>query len=189
MDKAEGAGHERPRVGPVIRRWRNERGMTLSAMAAASGLNLGYLSQIENDKASPSLDALAAIAAALDVRIAWLLQDDAPPPRVVRLADRPVFEAPISPTAFGTIVDGGQARDLRIIEASCMPGTRTGLHAHPGDEHHLVLDGRWRMTQGEHVIEIGPGDYLSWDGSVPHDAECIEGDPGRILIFYRRRGS
>ena len=27
------------------------------------------------------------------------------------------------------------------------------------------------MTQGDHVVELGPGDYLRWDGSIPHDAE------------------
>lgn len=178
----------RPRVGLAIRRWRTERGMTLSAVAQRSGLNLGYLSQIENDKASPSLDALASIADALDVRIAWLLQTDDQPPRVVRAADRPLLESPARENAHATIVDGGLARDIRILEVEAPVGTRSGLHAHTGDEHHVVLAGRWRLIQGEHVVEAGPGDYVAWDASIPHDAECIEGDPGRILLIYRRRG-
>lgn len=177
-----------PRVGPAIRRWRAERGLTLSAVAARSGLNLGYLSQIENDKASPSLDALAAIGAALDVPIAWFLQDDAPPPRIVRAGERPTLEPPFETRGVASIVDGGTARDIRIIEAVVPAGERTGLHAHAGDEHHLVIAGRWRMEQGASVTELGPGDYLAWDASIPHDAECLEGDPGRMLIVYRRRG-
>lgn len=193
MEK-ERAAPAHPRVGPAIRRWRTERGLTLSAMATRSGLNLGYLSQIENDKASPSLDALAAIGAALDVPIAWFLQEDAPPPRVVRAGDRPHLEPPFETptTANATIVDGGTARDVRLIEASVPAGGRSGLHAHEGDEHHLVLTGRWRLTQGTHATDLGPGDYLAWDASIPHDAECLEGDadggPGRVLIVYRRRG-
>ena len=35
----------------------SSRGLTLAAVAERSGLNVGYLSQIENDKASPSLHA------------------------------------------------------------------------------------------------------------------------------------
>jgi transcriptional regulator with XRE-family HTH domain len=177
-----------PRVGPAIRRWRAERGLTLSAVATRSGLNLGYLSQIENDKASPSLDALAAIGTALDVPIAWFLQEDAPPPRVVRAEERPVLDPPFETQGVARIVDGGTARDIRIIEAAVPAGERTGLHAHAGDEHHLVLAGRWRLTQGVHTTDLGPGDYLAWDASIPHDAECLEGDPGRVLIVYRRRG-
>ena len=45
----------KPAVGRQIRRWRAERGLTLANVAERSGLNVGYLSQIENDKASPSL--------------------------------------------------------------------------------------------------------------------------------------
>jgi mannose-6-phosphate isomerase-like protein (cupin superfamily) len=62
------------------------------------------------------------------------------------------------------------------------------VHAHHGDEHHLILSGRWRMSQGDHVVELGPGDYLAWDPSVPHDVENIGDDDGRILIVYPRRG-
>ena len=176
----------RPPVGREIRRWRTERGQTLAQVAATSGLNIGYLSQIENDKASPSLDALAAIGAALDVPIAWFLLDATPPPRVVRASERPVLESGDGGGAVA--VDGGSARDLRIVEATAAPGFRTGLHAHTGDEHHVVLSGRWRMTQGEHVVELGPGDYLVWDAGVPHDAENVGDEPARILIVYPRRG-
>ena len=176
----------RPPVGREIRRWRTERGRTLAQVAARSGLNIGYLSQIENDKASPSLDALAAIGAALDVPIAWFLLDATPPPRVVRVSERPVLESGDGGGAVA--VDGDTARDLRIVEATAAPGFRTGLHAHAGDEHHVVLSGRWRMTQGDHVVDLGPGDYLAWDAGVPHDAENIGDEPARILIVYPRRG-
>src|SRR5215211_3945278 len=76
----------RPRisVGRQVRRWRADRGLTLAAVAEQTGLNLGFLSQIENDKASPSLDTLGALGAALDVPPAWFLIDDVPRPRRAR---------------------------------------------------------------------------------------------------------
>jgi mannose-6-phosphate isomerase-like protein (cupin superfamily) len=173
----------RPPVGQEIRRWRRARSLTLAQVGERSGLNVGYLSQIENEKAAPSLDALVAIAAALDVPAAWLLLDSSTPPRVVRRADRP------SATAFGgtvTEVDAGTSRDLCVLEAAVGPGERTGVHAHSGDEHHVVLDGTFRLTQGEHVHELGPGDYLAWDPSIPHDVENIGTTPGRLLMIYPR---
>src|SRR5664280_1395701 len=87
--KDQPAGARRPAVGREIHRWRRERAMTLARVAERSGLNIGYLSQIENEKAMPSLDALGEIAAALDVPVAWLLVDSSLAPRVVRAADRP----------------------------------------------------------------------------------------------------
>jgi transcriptional regulator with XRE-family HTH domain len=171
-------------VGGEVRRWRLARSLTLAQVGEASGLNVGYLSQIENGKAVPSLDALAGIAAALDVPIAWLLLDSAPAPRIVRAADRPHSE--IEPGGRLEEVDGGTARDVRILEVIVPPGGSTGVHAHTGDEHHVVLSGRWRMIQGESIVELGPGDYLAWDPTVPHDVECLGPEAGRILVIYPR---
>ena len=173
-------------VGREARRWRQARALTLAAVSERSGLNIGYLSQIENDKAVPSLEALAAIAGALDVPPAWLLLDSGQPPRVVLAGDRPASEGPGG--ARITEVDAGTSRDVCILEATVPPGCSTGVHAHQGDEHHLVLSGRWRMTQGDHAVELGPGDYLAWDPTVPHDVENVGQDEGRILVIYPRHG-
>jgi len=174
----------RPEVGAEVRRWRQTRALTLADVGERSGLNIGYLSQIENAKAVPSLDALSAIAGALDVPIAWLFLDSAPAPRVVREADRPRTRGPRG--ASIQEVDGGTARDVRILEAVVPPGCSTGVHAHTGDEHHLVLAGRWRMTQGDQVLEVGPGDYVAWDPTIPHDVESLGPETGRILVIYPR---
>lgn len=174
-------------VGRETRHWRQARGLTLAQVGERSGLNVGYLSQIENDKALPSLEALAAIAAALEVPTAWLLLDSGAPPRVVLEPDRPRSAMP----GGGELseVDGGTGRDVRILEAVVPPGGSTGIHAHAGDEHHVVLAGRWRLSQGEHVVELGPGDYLAWDPTIPHDVECLGPDTGRLLIVYPRHRS
>ena len=171
-------------VGREARRWRQARGLTLAQVGDHAGLNIGYLSQIENEKAVPSLEALTAIAGALDVPPAWLLLDSDTPPRVVRLADRPRVEG------LGcemSEVDAGTSRDVCILEVEAPPGHSTGPHAHQGDEHHVVLSGRWRLTQGDHVVELGPGDYLAWDPTIPHDVENIGDETGRVLIIYPRR--
>ena len=178
---------QRPLIGARIRRRRIDRELTLAAVAAQTGLNVGYLSQLENDKASPSLETLAALAAALDVPIAWFLLDQSVGPRVVRAANRPRRRM-IKGGGSMTQVDGGIARDLAIFEGEMPVGFRTGMHAHPGDEHHLVLSGRVRITQGDATVEAGPGDYVLLDGTLPHDAEAIGTEPARLVIVYPRGG-
>ena len=180
-------GRPRPLVGARIRRRRTERGLTLAAVASGTGLNVGYLSQVENDKASPSLETLAALASALDVPIAWFLLDQSIGPRVVRAAERPKRRLR-GPRGTATQVDGGIARDIAIFETVMPAGARTGFHAHPGDEHHVILSGRVRISQGETTIEAGPGDYVLLDGTLPHDAESIGAEPARLIIVYPRGG-
>ncbi len=181
---AAGSGRRRVAVGRQVRRWRLERGLTLAGLAERSRLNLGYLSQIENEKASPSLDALGAVAEALDVPPAWLLIDEVVPPRVVRASERP--KSDVLDGGHVERVDGGLSRGFSMLQVCLRPGLSTGAHTHPGEEHHLVLRGRWRMRQGEHEVELGPGDYVAWDGTIPHDAEVIGDERGEMLIVSRR---
>jgi transcriptional regulator with XRE-family HTH domain len=178
------SGRRPPAVGRQIRRWRTERGLTLAKVAAAADLNVGYLSQIENDKASPSLACLSAIAGALEVPIAWFLVDETRPPEVARAADRRWREVP---GGRASRVDARGSGDVSIVTIEVEPGRGTGVHTHAGDEHHLVTAGRFRMTQGEHVTELGPGDYLRWDGLIPHDAEAIGDEPASMLIIRLTR--
>ncbi len=175
----------RPNVGAQIKRRRRERGMTLAQVGQLAGLNVGYLSQVENDKASPSLETLAALADALDVPIAWFLLDTSTSPRLVRKTERPQRELGDGLGSL-TQVDGGLAREIAIFEGGIPVGQRTGLHSHAGDEHHIVLSGRLRFIQGEAVVEAGPGDYVLLDGTLPHDVESIGEEPARILLVYPR---
>jgi transcriptional regulator with XRE-family HTH domain len=181
---AEGAGRRAPAVGRQVRRWRTERGLTLARVAEAAGLNVGYLSQIENDKASPSLACLSALSGALDVPIAWFLVDETLAPEVTRAGDRRWRELP---GGRASRVDARGSSDISIVEIQTEPGHSAGVHTHPGDEHHLILSGRYRLTQGSHVFELGPGDYLRWDGLIPHDAESIGDEPASMLIVRLTR--
>jgi len=171
----------RPLVGAQIRRLRTERGLTLAQVGELADLNVGYLSQVENDKASPSLETLTAIADVFEVPITWLLVDAAPAPRVVRRHERRVQTT--SDGLHLEEVDGGFARGLRIVEATAPPGTSSGLMSDAGEEHHLVLEGTIRLRQGDFVTELGQGDYLVWDGCFPHQAENAGDGRARLLII------
>lgn len=95
----------------------------------------------------------------------------------------------MTPLEFGRVehVDGGASRDVTIIE---LRGGRAGqhipAHSHAGEEHHVVLRGRFRMRQGDHVVNIGPGGYVRWDGTIPHEGELLEGDDAAMLIIRIR---
>ena len=62
------AGDETPLR--VIRRW---RGLTQAALAGQAGLKQAYVSEIENGKKTPSVEALRALARALEVDLELLL--------------------------------------------------------------------------------------------------------------------
>ncbi len=171
----------RPLVGAQVRKLRTDRGLTLAQVRERTGLNVGYLSQVETDKASPSLETLAALSDALEVPITWLLVGAAPPPRLVRYGER---RRQVEPDGSRLEeVDGGYARGLRVIEGVLAPGATATDMVDVGEEHHLVLEGQIRLRQGSFVADLGPGDYLVWDGSFPHSVENIGSVPSRVLIM------
>jgi transcriptional regulator with XRE-family HTH domain len=62
-------------IGDQIRRFREERGLNLSQLAAEAGVSKGYLWTLENDQDArrPSADTLYAIAQALGVTMSDLM--------------------------------------------------------------------------------------------------------------------
>jgi transcriptional regulator with XRE-family HTH domain len=52
-------------IGAAVRRLREVRGLTLRAVADQAGFSASFLSQVENEQASPSISSMERIAAAL----------------------------------------------------------------------------------------------------------------------------
>lgn len=72
--RSERADGESASTGSTIRMRRKALGKTLSEVAAASELTIGFISQVERNISSPSLSSLMAIAAALDTSIEELVR-------------------------------------------------------------------------------------------------------------------
>ncbi|MDE0925060.1 helix-turn-helix domain-containing protein [Aurantimonas coralicida] len=63
--------------GPKIKKLRTAKRMTLDQLAAATGSSKSYVWELENkNPPRPSAEKLAAIAAALDVTVDYLLGSD-----------------------------------------------------------------------------------------------------------------
>lgn len=64
------------RLGQKLRSRRTERKMSLDALATMAGLSKSYLWELENrESVKPSVDKLQSIAKALDLDVAFLMDD------------------------------------------------------------------------------------------------------------------
>ena len=171
------------RVGRRIRRLRESRGLSLSALAARAGVGKGLLSELESGRRNPTLASLYALAGPLRVPLADLL-DDAP----------------------GSIVDGDGARtrllDVRTeadgstVEVYTLehdPGVARRSPAHaPGVVEHLVTTrGSFRVVRhgpdGDEVHDAPQGRHVTWTSDVPHDyAAGPEGATAVLVITTPR---
>src|SRR5437773_10580513 len=75
-------------LGKRIRDLRFRRGLTVQQLAEASGLSKGFISQVENDRTSPSLATLQDLARALETSVAYLVVEEEQVLHVVRSSER-----------------------------------------------------------------------------------------------------
>jgi transcriptional regulator with XRE-family HTH domain len=64
-----------PRVGRVIRKYRENAGLSQEALAAESGLHRTYISLVERGRRNITVDALSQIAEALGIYPSRLMSD------------------------------------------------------------------------------------------------------------------
>lgn len=171
------------KLGRKIKSVRTGKGITIQDIAARSGLSKGFLSQVENDKTSPSLNTLERIADALETPLTYLLLGERHQPALVRRGERQVLidEASQGRVEYLSPVSG---RSLQMVVVELPAGCAVGdeMHEHEGEEVCWVLSGSVRMRQGETVAVLGEGDAFHWDGSVPHVIENPGSASARLLV-------
>jgi transcriptional regulator with XRE-family HTH domain len=170
-------------VGPHLRALRRERGTTLAALAAQTGISVSTLSRLESGARRPTLELLLPLARAYGVTLDELV--DAPPAGDPRVALRPVTRSGMTVWPLTRRSGGIQAYKLRFTaETRGEPDLRT----HEGYEWMYVLDGRLRMILGDHDLILGPGEAAEFDTRVPHWFGAAGDEPVEVLSLFGPQG-
>ncbi len=165
-------------IGAKIRAIRNRKKITIAQMSEGTGLSKGFISNIENNNTSPSINTLNTIAAFLKVPLAYLLLEKQQHMRVVRKEDR--RSSSYNNLKIEHLASKGGLRTM-IVEFP--PGASIGdPHAHEGEESHLVLEGKILAEQGEDSFIVEKGDSFSWNASVPHFVKNIGEEKAVVYI-------
>ena len=170
-------------LGRKIRDLRLRRGLTVQKLADATHLSKGFISQVENDRTSPSLATLRDLAAALRTSMAYLVVEDDPIVHVVRAAERPQ----LSHDGDGSrteVLSALPKRNLELLQLVLPPGPQAAepRHSHHGEECILCVEGRVRLCHGGQEVTLETGDSCHFDGRVPHSIESLGPAAARVLI-------
>lgn len=167
--------------GSRIRELRRKAGLTLQALADASGISVGFLSQVERDKATPSLGTLASVAAALRVEVDWFIATPRPADSITRTGERPRFALADSSLQYERITTSLAGGTLTSLIIHIPPGYESEIVSHHGEELIFVLEGSLRQTLGDMVMTLNPGDSLHFMGETPHSFANPGPAPARLL--------
>jgi transcriptional regulator with XRE-family HTH domain len=174
-------------VASNVRALRLQAGLTLADLAAAAGLGKSTLAQLESGKANPSVETLWAIAAALQVPFARIVEEERPSLKVVRARDVPAMRSEESPGWAGRLLAASQRRgtfDLYSLDLDG-GGIRHAEAHHAGVvEHLIVVTGRMVVGPQTGPVELGAGDLVTFAADVPHVYEALETAHAVLLMSY-----
>ena len=184
-------------MGDDLRAARRRRHLSLRDLAGRLGLSPSLISQVETGRARPSVSTLYAIANELDVSLDELLFNDAErggraaeaPLSVVRadphvgITQAPANGHPIQRSDDRKLIRLASGVVWERLTTESVPGIdflyvtyevggasspEHEFQRHGGHEWGYVLSGRLGVTIGFEEHELGPGDSISIDSTMPH---------------------
>lgn len=76
------------------------------------------------------------------------------------------------------------SRNMQLVWAEFQPGSTYDLHSHEREQFSFMLSGRMRLTVGDEVAEIGPGDMWHAPSNVVHGGEVLGDEPVIFVDVY-----
>jgi transcriptional regulator with XRE-family HTH domain len=185
-------------LGVRIRRLREERGLRLEDVARRAGYTKGFLSKIENGRASPPIATLMRVAQALQIDPGVFFSEgsgkaaDANATVHVKPDARALIENAAAGPGYSYWALAAQRTHkfmqpfLLTVHPDEFDPTRT--FEHPGEEFIYILSGSCDYRVGDETFQLGPGDSLYFDATRPH-APQPKGEPVTfIAVFYAPPG-
>jgi transcriptional regulator with XRE-family HTH domain/quercetin dioxygenase-like cupin family protein len=164
-----------------LRAAREERGISVRELARRLDVSPSAISQIETGRARPSVSTLYALVTELNMSLDELF-DHVVEPRdptrrlaglttpVVRRGERKVLD--LGTGVHWERLTAGNDPDVDFMEVRYEAGgdsSPTGsLMRHAGREYGLVLSGQLTVAVGFETYELGPGDSISFESTLPH---------------------
>jgi transcriptional regulator with XRE-family HTH domain len=178
----EGMKENLYQIGKRLKKRRKEKGLTIKILSEYTGLSVGYLSNLENDVNSPTIDNLSKICEALNCKLSDIIIDETPGKTVIRKTDWRINEYPQYNQEVGVIDFKRESQQIYEV-ITIKPGK---VEAEPGWRH--MFSETCTVIQGMLTVKMeGTVFHLEqWDSIyVPeHVKHSISNETDEICVTY-----
>ena len=181
-DTSDGIAAALDDVGPRLRRLRGQRGITLTALADATGISKSTLSRLENGQRKATLELLLLLAAAYRVPLDDLV--GAPEVGDPRIRLKAYTKSGRTVIPLTRHAGGVQAWKIIIPPSNTTPVLKT----HEGYEWLYVLSGQMRLILGDRDWVVSAGGVVDFDTRVPHWFGSAGARSAEILSMFGPQG-
>jgi transcriptional regulator with XRE-family HTH domain len=176
-----------PKVGRRIRAIREQRKLSLRALAEQCSLSVNAISLIERGENSPTVSSLHALATALEVKIADFFEETREEAAVVVVR----HEQRLVTQEHGCLMEslglGLQNQQIEPFLVTIAPsdGEISEPIVHPGQEFVYCLEGEVQYRIGAQTYSLRPGDSLLFDATQPHGFWNIGSAFARMVLVFQ----
>ena len=172
------------KIGSRIRSLRQQRELTQEELAERAGLTKGFISQVERDLTSISLDSLIQILEALGEKVSDFFGDVEKEKIVYRVKDRVDLQNRNGVKGFSLPVPGSTNRLMEpvILTLGLLECTERE-EAHPGDELGYVLKGRVAIHFGKKAHRAKEGDCFYFTADRDHFIRNV-GSADAVIFWF-----
>lgn len=181
-----------PEVGATLQKLRLARGLTLEDLSRAAGVSKSMLSQIEREKANPTIAVAWRLANALGVTIGELLASEARPAETVQVLD--AHELPTLPgdhAGYVLRILGPMelAGNFEWYELTLAPNGVLASSPHdPGTSEHLtLLHGAMEVEVDGEVKKLKIGATARYPADRSHAIRNTGKTEARALLVVTHR--
>lgn len=183
------------KVGEVVRKRREDAGMTIQDLAEKTGFSSAILTQIENRMISPQLGAIVEIANALNLSVsAFLSEEEGKDFSIVRKKDRKIVsrvamkDSASEDYTYESLGAGKRGRKMEpfIVRLKPLGGRKPRLSVHNGEEFIYVLSGKVEVILHHYTDILDEGDSIYYNSNLPHHVHSAGEEQATILaVIYQ----
>lgn len=171
-------------LGADLRALRKARGLTLSDLAQSLNKSVGWVSQVERDLSSPTIQDLRALAKRLDVPVSLFFGDPKAAPEEQGYIVRANARRTIGGGEMGLseeLLSPDLTDDFEVLRSVFAPGARISeTVARPTQELGYLISGQLTVWIGAKRFDLNPGDAFrirgesyAWENSHSEPAVAI----------------
>ena len=170
-------------IGEKIKNLRLAQDLTQEELANRADLTKGFISLLERDLQSPSLDTLELILNALDTNAGEFFAEEGEDIVVFTRKQRVTIEDEEEKgIRREVLIAGAQDREVDILLVTLAPGSATYQErAHYGDECGFVLIGKIVITVGKETHRASAGDAFYYTANKKHWIENRSDKAAKII--------
>jgi transcriptional regulator with XRE-family HTH domain len=174
-------------LGSLIRKSRKNKKLTLKMVAEKSGISEGFLSQVENDVNSPSVDTLLNICNAIGIKAGDLLNQAHNQEKLVLIPRSEWNDIDIPHTGFITR-RFFSPENRKVIDSAILviePGKSIPVRKDIKNAQELlcILKGSLNLEHGERTIRLTDGDTVHYFANPKKQSITNENEDLAIALW------